>query len=66
MPCMDGFEATEMIKRKLAPFRNLTATFVALSAQEECFIRDIEAFDDFRTKPLTMEVIEGLLRTYGF
>ena len=66
MPLMNGLEATKAIKKLIGPFRNVQATFVALSAQDEKSIKGIEIFDAYRTKPVAKDALEALLIRYGF
>ena len=63
---MDGVEATKTIRKQLIPFRNVKATFVALSAQDEKHIADIHIFEAYRSKPVSLNVLEDLLNLYGF
>ena len=66
MPLMNGIETTKKIKKLLVTFRNVQATFVALSAQEEKTVKGVEIFDAYRTKPVAKDDIEEVLLTYGF
>ena len=66
MPLMDGIEATKRIKHILARFRDTKAIFVALTAQEKKHVKESEIFDDFKTKPVTKDSLEALLRRFNF
>ena len=66
MPLMDGIEATKRIKNLLESFKNTRAIYVALTAQEERFVKDAHIFDEFKTKPATKNALESLLRKFNF
>ena len=66
MPCMDGVATTRIIKRMLQSYRNVEATFIALTAQEEKSIKEIDMFNGYRTKPITKDALEDTILFYGF